>query len=123
MSHHWLGDSETAWEVIQKEPLEWMRNCASAAILHKLGHTRQALDTFARLIEMGIEETNDIQQAGVYAQWEDPDRAIESLNKALDLRDPGVPQLLIDPFMDPLRDDPRFKDILVKAGFKPVQGQ
>jgi TolB-like protein/tetratricopeptide (TPR) repeat protein len=123
MSHHWLGDSETAWEVIQKEPLEWMRNCASAVILHKLGQTQQALDTFARLIEMGVEETNDIQQAGVFAQWDDPDRAIESLNKALDLRDPGVPQLRVDPFMDPLRDDPRFKEILVKAGFKPVQVQ
>jgi adenylate cyclase len=119
MAHYWMGDPETAWEVIQKEPLQWMRICASAVILHKLGRNDEAMDTFARLIELGLEETNDIQQAGVYSQMGDTDRAIESLQKALDMRDPGIPQCLVDPFMDPIRDDPRFQEILAKAGFEP----
>jgi len=41
MAHHWMGDSETAWEVIQEEPLEWMRLYASAVILNKLGDFRK----------------------------------------------------------------------------------
>ncbi len=53
----------------------------------------------------------------MHAQLGDADRAIESLSRALELRDPGLAQLLVDPFLDPVRDDPRFMDILTKAGF------
>jgi TolB-like protein len=120
MAHHWMGDSETAWEVIQAEPLEWMRICASAVILHKLGRSDEAGVAFARLIELGVEETNDIQQADVYAQIGQHDQAIESLNRALKMHDPGLAQLGVDPFLDPIRDDPRFKEIFMKAGFEPI---
>jgi len=119
MAHYWMGDPETAWELIQKEPLQWMRVCASAVILHKLGRNDEAKDSFDKLIELGLEETNYIQQAGVYSQMGETDRAIESLQKALDMRDPGIPQCLIDPFMDPIRSDPRFQEIMAKAGFEP----
>jgi len=118
MAHHWMGNSETAWEVIQEEPLEWMRLCASAVILHKLGRTVEANDALARLIEMGLEETNYIQQADIYAQMGDHFQAIECLNKAMDMGDPGLAQLLVDPFLDPIRDDPQFKEIFTKAGFE-----
>jgi TolB-like protein/tetratricopeptide (TPR) repeat protein len=117
MCHHWLGDSQTAWEVIQREPLAWMKYCASSVILHELGRTREAMDAFGKLVEMGAEETNDIQQADVHAQLGDADQAIESLQRALGHRDPGLAQLLVDPFLDPLRDDPRFREILAQAGF------
>jgi TolB-like protein/thioredoxin-like negative regulator of GroEL len=120
MAYHWMGDSGTAWEIIQEEPLEWMKNCASAVILHKLGRIDEAGDFLDRLIELGLEETNDIQQADVFAQMGEHDRAIESLNKAIEMCDPGLTQLLVDPFLDPIRDDPRFKVIFARAGFEPV---
>jgi len=121
MAQHWLGDSETAWKTIQREPLEWMRLCASAVILLKLGRTDEATKNFARLIEMGVEETNYIQQADVNVQLGEHDRGIESLEKALDLRDPGIAQLLVDPFLDPIRDDARFQELLARAGFTGLQ--
>ena len=120
MAHHWMGNSETAWEVIQEEPLEWMRLCASAVILHKLGRTDEAGDALARLVEMGLEETNYIQQADVYAQMGDHDQAIQCLDKAVEMRDPGLTQLLVDPFLDPIRKIPRFNEIFAKAGFEPT---
>jgi Flp pilus assembly protein TadD len=115
-----MGDSDTAWNVIQEEPLEWMRVCGSAVILHKLGRDSEAENAVARLIEMGLEETNYIQQADVYAQMGDHEQAITSLNQAVELRDPGLTQLLVDPFLDPIRDDPRFKEIYAGLGFEQV---
>ena len=39
------------------------------------------------------------------------------LNEAIETKDQHTAQMKVDPFMDPLRDDPRFKEVLKKAGF------
>lgn len=95
----------------------------SAVILHRLGRTAEAAAVFQRLRDLGIEENNFIQQADVYAQMGDADMAIESLNTALEIGDPGYPQLLVDPFLDPIRDDPRFREIFETVGFTTWQGR
>jgi len=46
--------------------------------------------------------------AEIYAQWGDTPKALEWLEKALQLRDPGLVDLKADPLMDPLRKEPRF---------------
>jgi hypothetical protein len=51
------------------------------------------------------------QCATIYAQWGNPPKALEWLETALRLRDPGLNQLKTDPLMDPLRQEPRFKAI------------
>jgi TolB-like protein/Tfp pilus assembly protein PilF len=118
MSLHWLGDSEAALKEIMLEPLEWMKNCAAAVILYKLGRAPEAMKHLTRLVVMSEDETADIQVADVYTQMGEHDQAIECLQKALDHRDPGLPQLLVDPFLDPVREDPRFIEIYEKAGFR-----
>ena len=45
------------------------------------------------------------------------DLAMDMFNRALDLGDPGLTQLLIDPGLDPIRDDKRFIELLEKVGF------
>ena len=44
------------------------------------------------------------------------DKAFEWLQIALDNRDTGMLNLLIDPLVRGLRDDPRYKNFLVKLG-------
>jgi TolB-like protein/Flp pilus assembly protein TadD len=117
MSLYWLGQTEAALEEAQLEPLNWMRWTASAVILHRLGRTAEAEANFASLAEIGIEENNFIQQADIFTQLGHTDRAFESLDVAYRYRDPGCTQLLIDPFFDPIRDDPRFIEIMTKVGF------
>jgi TolB-like protein len=51
------------------------------------------------------------QYAQIYAQRGDRRLALEWLDKALRLRDPGFRRLKTDPLMDPLRGDPRFQTI------------
>ncbi len=47
----------------------------------------------------------------ICAQWGDTPKALEWLEIALRLRDPGLVQLKTDPFLDSLRKEPRFQAI------------
>jgi hypothetical protein len=50
----------------------------------------------------------------VYGALGDLDRAFPLLEKAVADRSPGAMWLRVDPRYDPLRQDPRFKQFLVK---------
>ena len=47
----------------------------------------------------------------IAAQWDDKKKALEWLEKAVRLRDSGLPNLKTDPLPDPLRSDTRFQAI------------
>jgi hypothetical protein len=50
--------------------------------------------------------------ATIYAALGDKDKAFAELEKAFADRDWELHRLKVDPLMDPLRDDPRFKEML-----------
>jgi tetratricopeptide (TPR) repeat protein len=54
--------------------------------------------------------------AVVYAALGDKDAAFAELEKAYQARDWFLQRLNVDPFMDPLRDDPRFGDLVKRLG-------
>lgn len=54
--------------------------------------------------------------ATIYAALGEKDKAFDALGKAYELRDAWMPFLKADPFMDPLRSDPRFNALLVRLG-------
>jgi len=53
----------------------------------------------------------------VLAQWGEVDAAVEALQRALQVGDSGLIYSRNDPFLDPLRDDPRFAQLLKAIGF------
>jgi serine/threonine protein kinase/Tfp pilus assembly protein PilF len=55
--------------------------------------------------------------AGFCAETGDKDRAFAALNEAVDKADQFFGFVKIDPFMKPLRDDPRFAELLKRIGF------
>ena len=57
------------------------------------------------------------QVAELLTQLGRKDEAIAALESAWDNRDSGLTTLLIDPLLDPLRDDPRFADIVRRLNF------
>lgn len=118
MSLYWLGRTEAAWEEIQQEPLDWMRWTASSVILHRLGRVPEAEANLANINDPDDQEFATVQRAGTYAQWGEAELAFESLDQAVHYGDPGLAQLLVDPFVDPIRDDPRFIELLKKLGFE-----
>lgn len=55
--------------------------------------------------------------ATIYAELGDKDQAFAALNQAIDDSDQYIGFMKIDPFMNHLRSDPRFQEVLKRAGF------
>ena len=112
------GDEASALKEVEQEPLGWMKESGSAILLHRLGRVAEAEATLAGLIRKDNEEFAIYQQGQIHAQWGNVDRAIQCLNRAYDLSDPGLSQILVDPLLDPLREVQQFKDLVTKTGFE-----
>ena len=55
-------------------------------------------------------------KAMLYATVGEKDKAFAELDKAYESREKGLIDLKVDPSFDPLRDDPRFQDLLRRVG-------
>jgi TolB-like protein/cytochrome c-type biogenesis protein CcmH/NrfG len=111
------GEVEAALEQIENEPLKWMKNSGCAIVLHRLGRVAEAQAYLEQLVRDDDEEYAIYQQGQIRAQWGNADRAIICLNRARDLHDPGVSQIMVDPLLDPVRDHPGFARLLTDIGF------
>jgi hypothetical protein len=60
------------------------------------------------------------QYADIYAQRGESGKAFAALDQALDVRDPGIAWILGDPFLVPIRKDPRFAALVRKLNFPSV---
>jgi serine/threonine protein kinase/tetratricopeptide (TPR) repeat protein len=83
----------------------------------KSGHRQEAEAVLAKLNE--IEKTKTVSHywgAITYAALGEKDKAFAELEKAYQARDWFLQRLKVDPFMDPLRDDPRFADLVKRIG-------
>jgi TolB-like protein/Flp pilus assembly protein TadD len=94
---------------------------------HALGHlgnlyARMGKPEEARAILPKLEERvakdglGRYEIALIYAGLGDKDRAFAWLEKALAAHDKGMTYLKIDPCLDPLRNDPRFRDLMRTVG-------
>jgi serine/threonine-protein kinase len=121
-SHRWQvvvavlrGDRETALGEAHLEPDEGYRRF-ELALAQQLQGDRQAADAaVADLIANGRDQLA-YQIAEVYAVRGEKDKAFEWLQTAFDQHDTGTLALLVDPLLRGLRDDPRYKNLLVKLG-------
>lgn len=83
----------------------------------KAGRRREAEEIIKRFNE--IAKTLYVSHywvAATYAALGERDEAFAELERAFEERDYFLPRLKIDPLMDPLRDDPRFKDLIRRMG-------
>ena len=55
-------------------------------------------------------------RAAHYAALGEKDKAFAALNGVLENREFGLVYLKVDPFLDPLRSDPRFADLMRRVG-------
>jgi len=73
----------------------------------------------AKTIENWSSRLQPQVKAGYYVMLGDKDRAIELLNNALDEGYASVLWANVWPYFDPLRDDPRFQDLLRRMNLEP----
>jgi len=92
---------------------------ADAAYLHGVSGKRdRALRVIERLVQKSLAGKGDSYAlAFAYAGVGDRDLAIRWLTRAFDERNPQLPQLANDPFLDNLRADPRFQELLRRMNY------
>ncbi|MDB5986364.1 MAG: hypothetical protein JWR16_1417 [Nevskia sp.] len=101
------GDSAAALRDAEREPEGFWRNYARALAQQRSGDSAGADQALQRFITSdGV--TGAFQVAVVYALRKDPQRMFEWLDKAYAIRDSGLTQLLVTPFLLDYKSDPRF---------------
>lgn len=111
-----LGNYEAARVACEVPVPEWVNTTCLAMVYEKLGRHADAQAAFARL-QREYGDAVAFQEGEVYAQWGELPRALRALQRAQELRDPGLLTLKVDPLLDPLRGDPRFKALQAQLHF------
>lgn len=91
----------------------WHENVELAIAYRKLGRLEEATASAAKVHDV-LREAGAFQYAEIAAQWGNKDEALGWLEAAYQLRDAGLPRINTDPWLDPVRDTPRFRDIVRK---------
>lgn len=111
-----LGRLEEARAEYAAEPVEDFRLAGLAIVERRLGNADAASAALSRLAA-GLGDRVLYQQAQVLAQWGDREGAIAKLERAYGSGDSGLIYVRNDPFLDPLRGEPRFAELLSRIGF------
>jgi TolB-like protein/Tfp pilus assembly protein PilF len=110
LAYYGLGDLQSARASCETKPDYWVSQWCLAVIYDKLGRHADAEAELTK-IKAALGDTMAYQYATIYAQWGNRAQALEWLETALRLRDPGLVLLKTDPLLDSLRKEPRFQAI------------
>jgi TolB-like protein len=105
-----LGDLDAAMKSCNVPKREWAGRLCMAILLDRLHrHPEAEAELSAMQAELG--SSASYQYAEIYTQWGNFPKALEWLDRAYQLPDPGINQIRTDEFMDPLRKDPHFQEV------------
>src|SRR5215831_4030315 len=116
LAEYGLGNLQNARSSCESKRDYWLSQWCLAVVYHKLGRDRDAQSELAKLKAANGDDAA-LQYAEVYAQWGERAKALDWLDTAMRLRDPGLEFLKTDPLMDPLRTEPRFQAIVRQLKF------
>jgi eukaryotic-like serine/threonine-protein kinase len=124
LSHYYLynvyrlkGNYAQAVEELAKS--KDLRDETEAAKLIRESFAKGGWQGFLRAVTVGHApmKMSAYNLAGFYVETGDKDRAFAALNEGVDKADQFIGFVKIDPFMKPLRDDPRYQLLLKRIGF------
>lgn len=112
-----LGDLAQARIEYEAEPVADFRLTGLTIVDQRSGRHGGARATFKQLVD---DRGDDVlyQQGQVLAQFGDVDAAVVALHEAREAGDGGLVYARNDPFLDPLRRDPRMQALLAELGFE-----
>jgi adenylate cyclase len=114
------GDARAALAEFAKDQDEEYRVKGAAVALYTLGRQQESSVKLTELIEnWGKLWPSEV--AHVYAWMGDADAAFEWLDKAVEQKEQGLPDQLVQPFCNPIHADPRWGEFLKRAGSAPDQ--
>jgi TolB-like protein/tetratricopeptide (TPR) repeat protein len=110
LAYYALGDLQSARTSCEVQSDYWLSQWCLSLTYDRLGRHAEAEVALSKL-KAAMGDTAAYQYATIYAQWGDRAQALEWLETAWRLRDPGLNYLKTDSLMDPLRQEPRFQAI------------
>lgn len=87
-----------------------------ALLAARIGDRAQAERTIVQMRQQ-YGATTSYQYAEIYAQLGDRNRAFAELDNAIEAKDAGIFILKVDPFLDPIRNDPRYAALVRRLNF------
>jgi TolB-like protein/Flp pilus assembly protein TadD len=128
LARHWLGMSYIATgqfdkavavsrEVPLDSPSRWLSVVVLGHAYAKMGKRAEAEQQIAELKDLGkTRYVRPYYLASIYAALGDKDNAFAEIDRSVEERDVYINRINSDPFMDPIRDDTRFHQLLKKLG-------
>jgi TolB-like protein len=110
LSYYLMGNLPLAQSSCEARPDYYENWVCQAMTYDRLGRHNDAVEAMRRLVQLGGDGAA-YQYAEIYTQWHQQGAALDWLDKALRLRDPGLIYLRIDPLLDPVRKQPRFRAV------------
>ena len=110
------GDFESAAKHVAAEPVKWVRDMY-AIMLNSRGENSEAYQAAARAYEDAYGTSNSYQLAEIYGFVGDLDNAFKWLDTGIRVRDPGATWLNTSEFLKSAHDDPRWPEMVERAGF------
>ncbi len=111
-----LGDLQGARASCETHPDYWGSQVCLSIVYDKLGRHSDAEAELTKF-KSAMGEDRAYPYALIYAQWGERTKALESLEKAVRLRDTGLSYLKTEPLLDPVRKEPRFQAIVRELKF------
>jgi TolB-like protein/Flp pilus assembly protein TadD len=128
LARHWLGIALVVNEKYDEaiavslqapsdSPAQWMSTVVLSLAYARTGKRAEAKRGLANLKQLAkTRYVRSYYLASIYAALGDNDDAFVELEKSFEERDCYLGRAALDPFMDPLRDDPRFKNLMKRMG-------
>ena len=112
-----LNRPDEARAVLAKLPTDDVIMQTDEAIIAARRGDHTGAQTWMAKIRTALGDTASYQYAQINAQLGNIDGAFAALNKGVEALDPGLIQLKRDPFLDPIRKDPRYLALLTRLDF------
>jgi serine/threonine-protein kinase len=98
------------------KPDQWER-LAGEAVAFARGGDKAAVEQKVQRMQQLFGDAASYQYAEIFAQAGDKQRALAALDSAWAIRDGGLINIRVDPFLDPIRNEPRFQAIVKRMNF------
>ena len=112
-----LGKADEARVALARVPGEFEYRVYVEGLIAVRQGDRGGSDRALARMQRLLGDAFSYQYAVIHAQRGEKDLAFKEFDRSVELRDPGLIFLPTDPFLDPLRSDPRFKSLIRKLNF------
>jgi serine/threonine-protein kinase len=112
-----LGRGMEAQSYYNKAEPDFWHRLTGEAILAARADDRSTAEKILGKMHQLFGDAASTQYGEIYAQLGDNNRAFAALDRAFTFKDAGLVRLRVDPFLDPIRTDPRYPKLLRSLQF------